>query len=330
MRKLVVIIITAALCFKAGAQSKAKPLPVIFDSDMGPDYDDVGAITMLHAFADSGYIDILGTIASTRYEGVAAVFNVFNTYFNRQGMPVGVPADHALTLKDWQHWTDTVIAKYPHAIKDNKEAFNAVDLYRKLLSTQSDHSVVIITVGFTTNLADLLRSAPDNYSSLNGLDLVKKKVKQLVSMAGRFPSGSEFNVDRDAKASQYVFTQWPTDILMSGFEIGVKIRSGLPLIGNNKISNSPVKDVFSICIPKDKQDSLGRMSWDETAVLVAVKGYKDWYKLVQGKMIVADNGANTWQAGTGNHFYLVETVSHTIVEGIINKMIQHQPAVLKE
>jgi pyrimidine-specific ribonucleoside hydrolase len=33
---------------------KTKPVPVIFDSDMGPDYDDVGAITLLHAFADSG------------------------------------------------------------------------------------------------------------------------------------------------------------------------------------------------------------------------------------------------------------------------------------
>jgi hypothetical protein len=40
---------------------------------MGPDYDDVGAITLLHAFADSGYVRILGTIASTNYENVAGV-----------------------------------------------------------------------------------------------------------------------------------------------------------------------------------------------------------------------------------------------------------------
>ena len=62
---------------------KTKPFPVIFDSDMGPDYDDVGAIALLHAFADSGYIKILATVASTKYEGVAAVFNVLNTYFKR-------------------------------------------------------------------------------------------------------------------------------------------------------------------------------------------------------------------------------------------------------
>ena len=45
---------------------------------MGPDYDDVGAITLLHAYADSGYINILATVASTKYEGVAVVMNVFN------------------------------------------------------------------------------------------------------------------------------------------------------------------------------------------------------------------------------------------------------------
>ena len=58
------------------AQKKVKPVAVIFDSDMGPDYDDVGAIALLHAFADSGYIKILATVASTKYEGVAAVFSV--------------------------------------------------------------------------------------------------------------------------------------------------------------------------------------------------------------------------------------------------------------
>ncbi|HET9824118.1 MAG TPA: hypothetical protein VFP87_02225, partial [Chitinophagaceae bacterium] len=95
---------------------KTKPIAIIFDSDMGPDYDDVGAITLLHAFADSGYVKILATVASTKYEGVAAVFNVFNSYFRRPGLPIGVPKGKALELKDWQHWTDTLIAKYPHDI----------------------------------------------------------------------------------------------------------------------------------------------------------------------------------------------------------------------
>src|SRR5688572_12735058 len=166
------------------AQKNQKPVAIIFDSDMGPDYDDVGAITLLHAFADSGYAKILATVASTKYEGVAAVFDVFNTYFNRPDIEIGVPKGKALELKDWQHWTDTVIKNYPHSIKMNSEAPDAISVYRKVLAKQPDKSVTIITVGFLTNLADLLRSAPDQHSTLDGRQLVEKKVKQLVSMAG--------------------------------------------------------------------------------------------------------------------------------------------------
>ncbi|MGZ3834783.1 MAG: hypothetical protein ACXVB0_14760, partial [Mucilaginibacter sp.] len=56
----------------------SKPVKIIFDSDMGPDYDDVGAITILHALADKGEAKILATVASTKYEGVAGVLSVFN------------------------------------------------------------------------------------------------------------------------------------------------------------------------------------------------------------------------------------------------------------
>lgn len=292
---------------------------------MGPDYDDVGAIAMLHAFADSGYVKILATVASTRYEGVAAVFNVFNTYFNRPDLLIGVPKGKALELKDWQHWTDSVQLKYPHSIKRNSEVMDAVDVYRKVLASQKNRSVTIVTTGFLTNLADLLRSAPDQYSKLNGQELVKQKVKQLVCMAGGFPSFSEFNIKMDAASSQYVFDHWETPVIFSGWEIGYKIRTGLPLIHNNAINNSPVKDVFRICIPMDKQDSLGRMSWDETAVMVAVKGYQPWWKLEKGKISIAADGKNDWTKGSTAHAYIVELLPPVTVQDLLNKWMMHQP-----
>src|ERR1700740_712804 len=123
-------------CFATAVFSQNMPAPVriIFDSDMGPDYDDVGAITILHALADKGEAKILATMASTNYEGVAGVLNVFNTYFNRPNLPVGVPKGNALNLRDFQHWTDTLLAKYPHDIKTNSDAADAVTLYRKILA----------------------------------------------------------------------------------------------------------------------------------------------------------------------------------------------------
>ncbi|HEY4325351.1 MAG TPA: nucleoside hydrolase [Mucilaginibacter sp.] len=302
-----------------------KPVNIIFDSDMGPDYDDVGAITILHAFADKGEARILATIASTKYDGVAGVLSVFNTYFNRPGVPIGVPKANALELRDWQHWTDTVLAKYPHKIKTNSEAWDAVELYRKILASQPDHSVTIVTIGFLTNLSNLLNTNADQYSSLSGKELIQKKVKLLVCMAGKYPSGFEFNVMKDAPASKNVYENWNTPIILSGFEIGEKIKAGLPLINNDAIKNSPVKDVFRISIPQAKEDSIGRKSWDETAVLVAIKGYDQWYTLHSGRMVVAADGSDTWDDNGKGQAYLVEKVDYKVVQDLINSLIMHQP-----
>ena len=323
-KKLIFFCFCFLLISYSFAQS-SKPKAVIFDSDMGPDYDDAGAIALLHAFADSGYIKILATVASTKYNGVAGVFDVFNTYFGRPDIPIGVPKKNGLELRDWQHWSDTLLAKYPHSINSNDDVPDAVDVYREVLAKQPDKSVTIITVGFFTNLSNLLQSKPDQYSPLSGAQLVQKKVKLLVSMAGRFPSGKEFNIEKDAAASQYVFSHWTTPVVFSGFEIGQKIKAGLPLIQNEQIQNSPVKDVFRICIPMANEDSAGRMSWDETAVFVAIAGWKPYYKLTNGTIQINDDGSNTWSDQGNKHFYLVEDKPASEVQDIINKMMMHQP-----
>jgi inosine-uridine nucleoside N-ribohydrolase len=322
--KLLLLSFCCLFMLNVNAQHK-EPVHIIFDSDMGPDYDDVGAITILHALADKGEAKILATMASTKYEGVAGVLNVFNTYFNRASLRVGVPKGYALELRDWQHWSDTLLAKYPHQIKSNDQAEDAVKLYRKILTSQPDKSVTIVTVGFLTNLSNLLNTNADEYSKLSGKELVAKKVKLLVCMAGKFPSGYEFNVMKDAKASQNVYENWPTQIIFSGFEIGARILAGLPLIHNESIKNDPAKDAFRIAIPQAKEDSLGRKSWDETAVLVAIEGYSSYYTLHLGHIKVADDGQNSWDdKGTGQA-YLVEKVDYKEVEKLINELIQHQP-----
>ena len=323
--RIFIVCVFIVLTLYATGQRKGKIPSVIFDSDMGPDYDDVGAIAMLHAFADSGKIKILATIASTRYEGVAGVFNVLNNYFNRPDLPIGVPHENGLDMKGGQRWSDTLLANYPHTIKKNEDVPEASSLYRKILSQQTDNSVTIITVGFFTNLANLIKSGPDRYSKLKGIELVRKKVKLLVSMAGRFPSGKEFNVEKDAAASQIVFSTWPTPVLLSGFEIGMKIKVGLPLINNEGIVRSPVKDVFRISIPLAAEDSAGRMSWDETAVLVAAKGYESYYTVKKGQMVVASDGSNTWSNQGSGHAYLVEKIPYEKVRKEIEELIQHQP-----
>jgi inosine-uridine nucleoside N-ribohydrolase len=327
MKKVILLPLMIVFCFQITfAQNTArKPVPVIFDTDMGGDYDDVGAITVLHALTDSGYANILATIASVKYEGVASVLNIFNTYFKRPDIPIGVPKGAALETRDWQHWTDTILAKYTHSVKNNKDVPDPVTVYRKILAHQPDRSVTIVTVGFYTNLANLLNSKADQYSPLTGKELIKRKVKQLVSMAGKYPSGREYNLFADSSSSKFVCGNWPTRILFDGFEIGEKIKTGLPLIRNGKIKDSPVKDVFNLCIPKAKEDEYGRMSWDEVAVLVAIKGYEPWFKLQKGKIKVEDNGNNSWNYKDSGNSYLVFSQPKEIVEEYINNLMMHQP-----
>jgi pyrimidine-specific ribonucleoside hydrolase len=298
---------------------------VIFDTDMGPDYDDVGAIALLHAFADSGKAKILATMASNQYEGVAAVINVFNTYFGRPEIPIGVPRGAGVNIRDSQHWTDSILARYPHAVVRNDQAEDAVELYRKVLAGQPDHSVVIITVGFLTNLKGLLQSAPDRYSGLSGMELVRQKVRRLVSMAGKFPEGWEFNVMKDSVASQVVFGSWPGPVLLSGFEIGVKIKCGLPLVRDAAVRNDPVKDVFRISIPLAAEDSAGRCSWDETAVLTGVCGYAPWYTVERGRMVVNANGSDRWVKDKGGmQERLVEARPVAEVREVIDRLMGHR------
>jgi inosine-uridine nucleoside N-ribohydrolase len=229
-----------------------------------------------------------------------------NTYYGRPYIPMGAPKTFGVSLGAFQHWPDSLVAKYPHRVQSTAQLPDAVQVYRKTLEAQPDSSVTIVTVGFLTNLADLLRSKPDSISPLTGLELVSKKVKKLVSMAGRFPSGKEFNVHMDSTASQYVFENWPTPVIFTGFEIGWEIRTGLRLIASD-ITNSPVKDVYRISIPLAEEDKYGRMSWDETAVLIGVYGTKGFFSTVPGKITVNPDGSNGWiDDPQGNHSYVVQ------------------------
>ena len=66
-------------------------MPIILDTDSGPDYDDVGALAVLHALADSGRVRILATVAPNQYPNSGPVLSGLNTYFGRPELPIGVP-----------------------------------------------------------------------------------------------------------------------------------------------------------------------------------------------------------------------------------------------
>jgi inosine-uridine nucleoside N-ribohydrolase len=324
--KKTILLLVMFFCLRASAQNHS-PVPIIFDTDIAPDYDDVGAMALLHAFADKGEATILATISCNAFETTAPTLSVLNTYFNRPGIPVGIVKDSLPNKNCSQQWAQAIIAKYPHALQSNAAAMDAVKLYRKILSAQPDKSVTVVSVGFFTNLAGLLNSMADEYSPLDGTKLVEQKVKQLVSMAGRIGkdgrTGYEFNVVVDAKATKKVFADWPTPVLLSGFEIGEKVLTGIALIQNKSITNSPVKDAFEIALTKDS-NRIGRNSWDQTAVLVAVRGMAPWFGYRKINFDVEADGKNVLVPGEKFTYLEFKQTPETIAK-LIGDLMMHQP-----
>jgi inosine-uridine nucleoside N-ribohydrolase len=325
MKRSIIVLFVFVLFIAGCSNGNNEKVKIIFDSDLGPDYDDVGALAFLHAMADSGRIEILATVSSNKHELVAPSIEVINTYFGRPYLEIGAPKTAGASMGSSQHWADSIVARYPHKIQSTEDVPDAVSVYRKILSNQSDKSVTIVTVGFLTNLSNLLKSIPDKYSPLNGVELVSKKVKTLVSMAGRFPEGREFNIFIDSAASKYVYENWPGEVIFSGFEIGWNIRTGLRLIASD-IRKSPVKDVFRISIPLSPEDKEGRMSWDETAVLIGIYGTEGFFDTKRGTIIVNTDGSNSWKDDPeGKHRYVIQKMTVADMARFIENRMMHIP-----
>lgn len=308
-------------------REKSEPVRLILDTDMGPDYDDVGAMAVMHALADSGEVQILATLSSNKDERCVPCIEVLNTYFNRPDIPVGAPkSEGGVSRTTWHKvkWTDVLPERYPHKTAKTSDAPDAVKVYRKVLSEQPDNSVVICTIGFFTNLKDLLLSEPDEYSSLPGRELIIKKVKRVVSMAGFFPKGREFNVYCDVPSSRIVTESWPTEIIYSGFEIGNVIFTGKKLV-QLSVENNPVKDAYALCFAEG--DPNGRMSWDHTAVWVAIKGYEPYYHVERGTFqLLDDKGENSWIPDEkGRDLRLIEKVPPQEMAVQIENCMMHLP-----
>ena len=58
------------------------------------------------------------------------------------------------------------------SIKSYDEVPTAVEVLRKTLAKQEDNSVIISSIGMTTNMRDLVKSPSDAFSELNGYDLI--------------------------------------------------------------------------------------------------------------------------------------------------------------
>lgn len=326
MQKRCPLLLFLAFTFITFGTSQSIP-QIIFDTDMGPDYDDVGALAVLHALAAQGECEILATVASDGHPSIAPTIEVLNRYFKKPNIPIGSPSDQAPAFTANNGWNDSLIHRYLPEVKTNADYPSAVEIYRKTLAEAADTSVTIVTVGFVSNLSDLLHSGPGQYSSLSGKALIKKKVRSYVAMAGAFPEGREFNVVSDTTSSYDVFRHWPTSILFSGFEIGVKIGTGQKT-AQSTAKDSPVQWAYEYNLETySGQKETSRPSWDHTAVLVGVRPATDYFYVNgPGKFVIHKDGTNSWNPDTSaEHYFLSHKYPYRHLEEVIEDLMMYTP-----
>ncbi|MCL4206686.1 MAG: nucleoside hydrolase [Pirellulaceae bacterium] len=327
---LTVLLLIFSCLASGGPLALAEPVPIILDADMESDVDDVGALALLHALADLGEARILAVIVSAANPHSAPCAERINAYYGRgdvpignvQGEPVARPSKPGQAVLRDSRYARQIAEEFPGHLARGDDAPDAVDLYRRVLAEQPDRSVVIVTIGYKTNMRDLLTSGADRHSDLNGVDLVRRKVARWVCMGGNFAkSQSEANLVWDAPASTFAIDHWPTPIVFSGWEIGAAIMTGSKLA--DVPADSPVRRAYELY-----RGQVGgtRESWDQSAVLYAVRGLGNYWSLSPPGRVSARNGVSSFQpVPAGSHTYLIKKADPKEIAAELDGLMARTP-----
>ncbi len=297
----------------AGVLLGAEPVPLIFDTDMGNDIDDALALAMLHCLAARGECRLLAVTLTKDHPLAAPYVDLMNHFYGRPQIPLGVvrkgvtpePGSY-LKVACERKKPDGSLA-YPRRLHDGGQAPEAVAVLRRVLAREKDGSVVIAQVGFSTNLARLLDSGPDQASPLTGMELARRKVRLLSVMAGHFrkPDFAEYNVKLDVPSARKLYAGWPGPVVFSGYEVGESMRVPARSIDNDYrwAADHPLVVAYR-AYKKPPYDS---PTWDPTAALYAVRPDHGYFSLSEAGWVRVDEAGRTRfeTDAQGRHRYLI-------------------------
>jgi len=312
---------------------------VIFDTDFGIDVDDVGALAVLHALEDMGEVETLAVVANVNDKYAPGAIDAVNTYYGRPDIPIGqtVKPYYSEAYPYWREFAPRFVRdlalSFPNDMDPDVPASGAVPLYRELLAAQPDGSVTVVAVGFLQNLADLLASGPDRYSSLEGRELVRRKVKHLVLMGGQYPSSDRdlyLTGGREIPPSYAVrvLEDWPTPIVFNTGNVCEDIFTGSTL-SSTAPEESPVRAAYEIF---SGGKSGGRDSWDLCSVLYAVRGPSHpedgtYFEIRTGeRLTLTEAGYSEWVTpGNSRHQRLVRVMEAEELAGVLEALLTRPP-----
>jgi lysophospholipase L1-like esterase len=304
------------------------PIPVIVDTDLDSDCDDVGAVALLNDFMCQGEANLIACVTNTGNGNSGATIQAINTYYGHPSIPIGsyhgepgpttkmtsvllpAPPDayHGPGPAGGSVYTIPVHQRFCPSFPTDYKLPAGVDVYRKALAAAADGTVVICSIGWLQNLQDLVLSQPDSVSPLNGVDLIKKKVRELVIMANTQP--------QDA----CVLGKWPTRIVWTTF-VGTYIGAGQSL--QKTPENNPVRIIYGLFGAGDHHDALtyGRACWDLTAAWLAVRGPGDLFDEVSGHFHLN----YTWTNGPGTERLAIEKMPYADVSKLMDAELSRPP-----
>jgi len=306
---------------------KAQTNPkLIFDTDIAEDCDDVGAMAVLHALADKGELDILAMMVSMPVEYGAPALDAINTYFDRPDIPIGTlkNSQDALGAANIDVYNKALTAKFPNDLKHAYYTPNALTLYRKLLANQPDTSVVVLTVGPLTNLYHLMKSTGDEFSSLDGMELIRKKVKRFIMAGGKLPHGSSYNFRLSPEKSEYVINNWPTEHWLVPNELGDSVFTGVEMLSKTSAAN-PIHVAYDL-YRKAHPGWEFRPSWDQMAVYIAARPDDPLFKVNTFGSVIAEKHLIRWTSVPDkNHIWFQNNSTRDERRRVIETLMSHQP-----
>jgi inosine-uridine nucleoside N-ribohydrolase len=265
------------LLLSASSVLAAEPVRLILDTDIGNDIDDTLALAMIHALQNRAEVHLLAVTITKDNRYAAPFVDLVNSFYGRPNIPIGVvhkgktPDDSPMLKVPTGRRDATGHYVYPHRIENGSEAADATELLHRVLNEQPDHSVTIAQIGFSTNLARLLKTP-------GGRDLIERKVKILCLMAGNFEKPEpEYNVHIDSDSAKILFQDWPTPLVFSPFNVGLAITYPYESIQKDfgYTANHPIAEAYRTFTQKPED----RPNYDSTAVLQAIRPDRGYFDL---------------------------------------------------
>lgn len=323
MKPVILQLFLTCLLSTASAQ-----VNIIFDTDFGGDADDLAALAMLHNLEEKGECDLLAVMCWSTEKYAVAGIDAVNRWYNQADTPIGTRQEGI--HEEPFNYGKPLAQAFVHQLNHDSVP-DVVQLYREVLASQPDSSVIIVTVGPLLNIQNLLQSPADEFSPLDGKALIERKVKEFVIMGGKFPQGDwEWNFNGGMPGvTKFVIGELKVPVTFSGYEVGLPIKTGKIL--NDIPGQSPLKvgyAHFSQYAPWMKDNYKGKIqdnaSYDQTAVLYAVRGGlgEYWQKVNDGYCLPDSTGGNQWVAGDKyKHSYLKLITPPNKVAGVIESIM---------